>query len=125
MTAIVDAGALIAIESGDRRLAAQLKAWRQVGAPAATHGGVVAQVWRGDRRQQLLAIALNAIEVVPLDRSLGRTAGVLLATSGMSDAIDAALVAMMHDGDVVYTSDPDDIVELLEAAGIDADVVPI
>ena len=125
MTAIIDAGALIAIESGDRLFAARLKACREEGAPAATHGGVVAQVWRGDQRQQLLAIALNAVEVVPLDRSLGRTAGALLAMSGMSDAIDAALVAIMHDGDVVYTSDPDDIVTLLEAAGIDADVVPV
>lgn len=125
MTSVLDAGALIAIESGHRELAALFKARRQEGEIPTTHGGIVAQVWRGGRRQELLAVALRALDVMPLDHALGRSAGALLAMSGGSDAIDAALVAMMHDGDVVYTSDPDDLVRLLESAGIDADIVSV
>lgn len=59
-----------------------------------THGGVIAQVWRGGAgRQTRLARALQAVETVPLDEELGRRAGVLLARSGPVDAIDAALAA--------------------------------
>ena len=38
----------------------------------------------------------------PLDARLGRDAGRLLAASGTSDVIDAALIALMEDGDEVF-----------------------
>ncbi len=91
-----------------------------------THGGIVAQVWRGGRhRQALLARALPAIDVIALDADLGRRAGLLLARTGTADAIDATLAAMARPGDAICTSDPDDIDLLVAAAGTDALVVPV
>lgn len=96
------------------------------GVPAITHGGVVAQVWRGGQgRQALLARSLKSVAVHPLDERLGREAGRLLATSGTTDAVDAAVVALTHPGDKILTSDPGDIDRLVEAAGVDAQVVPV
>ena len=46
----------------------------------------------------------------PSRDSLGR--GVLLARSGLGDAIDAALAAMADHGDLIITSDPDDLAAL-------------
>jgi cystathionine beta-lyase/cystathionine gamma-synthase len=73
----------------------------------------------------MLARALRGVEVEPLDDELGRAAGVLLARTGMADAIDAAVVALAEDGDRILTSDPDDIDRLVEAAGLDVEVVPV
>lgn len=126
MSVIYDTGALVALERG------RLLPWKlfEVATDDAvrkiTHGGVVAQVWRGGHgRQAMLARALQGVEVEPLDDDLGRAAGVLLARTGMSDAIDAAVVALAEDGDRILTSDPDDIDRLVEAAGLDVEVVPV
>ena len=94
--------------------------------PPKTHGGVVAQVWRGGTgRQARLARALRAVEVVPLDAELGRRAGVLLARCGLQDAIDAALAAMADHGDEIITSDPDDLAILVAAGNRRVDIVPL
>lgn len=91
-----------------------------------THGGVIAQVWRGGiGRQATLARALHAVETVPLDEELGRRAGVLLAQSGLTDAIDAALAAMASHSDQIVTSDPDDLAALVAPTGRRIDVIPI
>lgn len=96
------------------------------GQPPVTHGGIVAQVWRGGRgRQALLARALRHVEVVPLDDALGWEAGALLARSGTADAIDAAVVAVARPGDRILTSDPDDIDRLVQASRLDIAVVPV
>ena len=125
MNVILDAGALVALERNERAMWRRLKAARRSGTPPTTHGGVIAQVWRGGAgRQAQLARALRAIEVVPLDIELGRRAGVLLARSGLRDAIDAALAAMADHGDLIITSDPDDLAALVAASARRVDVVP-
>ena len=125
MSVILDAGALVALERNERAMWRRLKAARRSGTPPMTHGGVIAQVWRGGTgRQALLARALQAVEVVPLDVELGRWAGVLLARSGLADAIDAALAAMADHGDQIITSDPDDLAVLVAASTRRVDVVP-
>jgi hypothetical protein len=87
---------------------------------------VVAQVWRGGRRRQnRLVTLLAATEVQPLDDSLGRRAGRLLAVSGSSDAIDAALVCLARDGDDILTSDIRDIRVLAQAADLHVELVPV
>ena len=94
--------------------------------PAVTHGGVVGQAWRkGGPRQALLAKALAAIDVRPLDDALGREAGRLLAHARRSDVIDAALVLLASDDDVILTSDPDDIVPLAEALGREIEIIVV
>ena len=125
MTEILDSGALLALEGNDRRMWRRLKGALQTASPPKTHGGVIAQVWRGGSgRQARLATALQALEIVPLDERLGRRAGVLLADCGLSDAIDAALVALADHGDQIITSDPDDLAILVAASQRRVDVVP-
>ena len=94
MTALVlDAGALIAIDRGDREMLARLRAAQHEGLDLKTHPLVVAQAWRDPAgRQARLARLLAATNVIPLEAATGRRAGELLAKARMSDAIDAALV---------------------------------
>lgn len=126
MSVLFDSGAFIAIESGYQPMDRWLKGARQSGTPLKTHGGVIAQVWRGGTRGQArLARVLRAVEIVPLDEELGRQAGILLAHSGLSDAIDAALVSMADHGDEIITSDPDDLATLVIASQRRIDIIPL
>lgn len=126
MRLICDAGAFVALERGDRATWRRLKAALLAGNPPVTHGGVVAQVWRGGSGRQVpLARALVSVEVVGLDDDLGRSAGVLLGKTGQSDAIDAAVVALATDDDLIVTSDAADIQRLVTASGRHVDVVPL
>ena len=123
---ILDAGALIALEGNSKHMWERFNAALRSGTPPKTHGGVVAQVWRGGTgRQARLARALDLVKVIPLGEELGRRAGILLSRSGLADAIDAALVALAEHGDQIITSDFDDIALLVEAANRRVDVVPI
>ncbi len=125
MSLVLDAGALVAVERGDRDTIAIIKGERLAGRAPVTHGGVVGQVWRGGRgRQANLARLLPGVEVVALDDALGRQAGVLLGAALASDVIDAALVLLAADGDVILTGDPGDLVQLAQAAGTHVDLVP-
>ena len=125
MSLVLDAGALLAVERGDRDLMALLKREWLAGRAPRTHGGVVGQVWRSGGRQATLAVALAAVDVLPLDDDLGRKAGTLLGRARMSDVIDAALVLVAVDGDQLMTSDEDDLAVLAETAGLHVDVVPV
>jgi hypothetical protein len=126
MTLILDAGALIAVERSDREVIALVKGERLAGRTPRSHGGVVAQVWRGGSgRQVTLSRLLGGVDVVALDDRLGRGAGVLLGQAESSDAIDAAVIAMCRDGDVVLTSDPTDLIALARAAGTHVEIVGV
>jgi hypothetical protein len=126
MSLVLDAGAFVAIERGDREVVALLKGELQSGRAVVTHGAVVGQVWRGGSRKQAnLARLLPAIQVMPVDVLLGRRSGELLARSRTSDVVDAALVLLAVDGDSVLTSDPEDILHLATAARLDIDVVRV
>ena len=123
---ILDAGAFIALERDERSMWRRLKSALIAGSPPITHGGVVGQIWRGGTgRQTQLTRTLQALDTASLDLQLGQQAGVLLASAGASDAIDAALVALARSGDRIVTSDPGDINELVAAAGLLVDVVAV
>jgi hypothetical protein len=123
---ILDAAPFMAAERGHREVVALVKRERLAGRPPVTNGGVVAQVWRGGHgRQALLARLLAGVEVVPIDDSLGRRAGTLLAVSGGSDAIDAAVVCLADDGDDILTSDPADLRALAEAADVHVELIAV
>ena len=117
MTTILDAGALIALDRNDRSMWVRLKGLHLAGERPVTHGGVVGQVWRGGPRQARLATALAGTDVRSLDERLGRVAGELLASTRMSDVVDAALVALAADGDEIITLDSDDLGRLAASAG--------
>jgi hypothetical protein len=122
---ILDAGAFLAVERLDRSVVALIKRERQAGRAPLTSGGVVAQVWRrGSGRQAPLARLLAGVEIVPIDAELGRQAGVLLALTGGSDAIDASVICLAADGDEILTSDVTDLRPLAEAADVHVDLIP-
>jgi hypothetical protein len=126
VSVILDSGALVAVERGDRDTVALIKHELSAGRAPLTHGGIVGQVWRGGAgRQATLARLLPGLEIAPLDAALGRRAGVLLAKTRTADVIDAALVLLGSDGDTVLTSDPRDLTVLASAAGVHVDIVPV
>jgi hypothetical protein len=123
---VLDAGAFVAVERGDRDVVALVKRERLARQAPVSHGGIVAQVWRGGSgRQAELARLLAGVDVKAIDEELGKKAGVLLARSGGDDAIDAALMALATDGDEVVTSDPADLSGLAQAAGIHVDLIRV
>jgi hypothetical protein len=123
---VLDAGAFLAVEQGNRDVVALVKKERLAGRTALTCGGVVAQVWRGGHgRQAPVARFLAGVEVVPIGDGLGRRAGLLLGRANRSDAIDAAVVCLASDGDDILTSDPGDLRSLAEAADLHVELIPI
>jgi hypothetical protein len=113
---ILDAGALIAYDRGSPEVQAILeRAERQV-VDVRTTTGVVAQAWRNGSTQAQLARLLKSVREEPFSEERARATGILLARSRTSDVIDAGLVEIMHDGDEVLTSDPEDIFHLAVAA---------
>lgn len=126
MSLILDAGALLAVERGDRDTIALLKRELHARRAPLTHGGVLGQVWRGGAgRQARLARLLPALDVAPLDEAMGRRAGVLLGRAAARDVIDAAVVLLAEDGDTILTSDPGDLESLARAAGVHVDLVAV
>ena len=118
MSLVLDSGALIALEKNDRVMWRRLKVALLANSVPVSHGGIVGQVWRGGGpRQALLARALAAVDIRPLDEGLGRAAGHLLARAGTADVFDAALVLLADDGDDIVTSDPEDIEPLAAVLG--------
>jgi hypothetical protein len=123
---VLDAGAFVAVERGDRDVVALVKRERLAGRSPVTSGAVVAQIWRGGvGRQVPVARLLAGTDVTPVDNGLGRRAGILLARSGHTDAVDATVVCLAADGDDILTSDPVDLRALAEAAGIHVDLIPV
>lgn len=126
MAALVfDAGALIALDRGDRTVIALLTIAAQQSKEVLTSSACIAQAWRDPARQARLTKALKGFVEMPLDAPAARRCGLLLALSGTSDIADAALALLARNGDTVVTSDPDDIKRLLDVTGTEALVHPI
>ena len=123
MNAVLDAGALVAFDKGDREVAAMLELLRSRGISLRTSSAVVAQVWRTGRRQVLLARLLDAVRVRGLGPGDDRRTGELLAASRTSDVADAHLALLVEQDDRILTSDPGDMKLLLGARRIRATVV--
>jgi hypothetical protein len=109
---VLDSGALIAFERGDRGVVALVARALERGAPLAVPAGVVAQTWRNGARHARLVRLLAApiAEVVALNDHAARAVGQLLGVSGTTDVVDAAVVWCARTrGMAVVTSDPDDL----------------
>jgi hypothetical protein len=121
---ILDAGALIAIDRGDRDVLARVNDADKAGDPVRTNAMAVAQVWRGSGgRQARLAKALRDITVEPITREDGMRAGELLGATRTRDAIDASVALLAGPGDRVLTSDAGDLRALCRGAGNKAVVI--
>jgi hypothetical protein len=123
---ILDAGAFVAAEWGNREVLARVKHERRLGRAPLTNGAVVAQIWRGGRGRQVpVAQLLASVEVAPVDHVLGKQAGLLLARTGRHDAIDASVVCLAQDGDDILTSDAGDLLDLVRTAGVHVELIPV
>lgn len=98
MSLVLDAGALMALERGERASWVRLKAAHVRGEVPLTNAAVLGQVWRNGPRQARLSQALAGMDVRSIDEDLGRAAGLLLGVARMSDLIDASIVLIAHDG---------------------------
>jgi predicted nucleic acid-binding protein len=122
---VLDTGAFVAVDRGDRAMAARLRMAERSGSELRSTGVVVAEVWRDERgRQAHLARLLKAVDVRAVDERLGREAGVLLGKAGVTDPTDATVVAIAATGDCVLTSDPVDLGKLVAASHRSILVVP-
>ncbi len=111
----LDAGALIAVDRGERRVISLLERAVAAGATLEVPATVVAQAWRDGRRQARLSRFLGARDVVTvdLDAPSARAVGVMCGLAGVPDVVDGhvALHARRR-GLAVLTSDADDIARL-------------
>jgi hypothetical protein len=99
---VLDAGALVAVDRNDHSMIGRLQAARQHGLELRTTAIVLAQVWRDpDGRQAELARLLRAIDVRPVDERLGRESGILVGRAKTSDPIDATIVLIASNGDLI------------------------
>ena len=115
MRIVLDAGALIALERREQRLWSVLTVAARHRDDVVVPSTVVAQVWRGTRRQAALARALDQCIIAAFD-VMARDIGLLCGRTRTTDICDAhvALVAT-RGGDVLYTGDPDDLEPLIAA----------
>lgn len=125
MIAILDAGALVAVDRRDRRVNAMLRIFQQEQVPVRTSAGVVAQVWRSGAQQANVARLLAGVAVVDLDLSSAKRVGDLLRRSGSSDVVDAHVALLVHSGDSLLTSDPVDLGALLAVRNVAANIVHV
>jgi predicted nucleic acid-binding protein len=109
----LDAGALIAIERGDRTVIAHLKEALARGVDVTTPTVVVAEVWRGGAQSARMGQVLHATIVEPLGEKLARIAGEAIARVKGATVVDAIVMASAAArGDRVLTSDYDDLTRL-------------
>jgi hypothetical protein len=125
MALVLDAGALIGIERGDRAVLSIIAEAQRVGVPLVTSSLVVAQVWRGGSPEARLARFLGAVAEEALGPDRSRPAGELLGRSGEIDVVDASVVALAEDGDEILTGDLEDMARLVRASGRDVVVTPV
>ncbi len=118
---VLDAGALIALDRGDKRMIALLHRGLAQGRTFRVPAGVVGQAWRDGRRQVTLARFLRSeeVEIIPLDEQLARACGELCSATNSADVIEASVVILARERrDPIATSDPNDLRRLYPAAQI-------
>ncbi len=106
-----DTGALIALERRSARARKILERATELKIRISVPSVVITEWWRGrsDMRDHIAA----AVRIEPLTERLARLAGEALASVRSATAIDAIVMASAAQrGDVVYTSDVDDLQRL-------------
>jgi hypothetical protein len=123
VSTVLDAGALIAFDRGDRDVQARIAVAQAATSGLVTVAPVVGQAWRNGARQAWLARMLHGIDVRGVTEADARRGGELLPAAGTGDIVDALLALTVVPGDQVLTSNPDDLAVLLDARCIEARVV--
>src|SRR5262249_40178958 len=110
-----DAGGLIALDRGDRRVLALLARAAELGARVTVPATALAQAMRRPSQQSRLSRLVRQPKpaLVPLDGPDATQVGILLAKSRTTDVVDAHVVicARRH-GEAIVTSDAEDLKRL-------------
>lgn len=108
---VLDAGALIALDRGNRRIMSVLSEAVEHSKAVVVPAGVLAQVWRGGRQARIARLLADpAVEVVALDQAQAKIVGGLCGVTNTSDVVDASVVVCGRTGrSTIVTSDPDDL----------------
>lgn len=123
MAITYDTGALVAADRGERRMWARHRALLERHEVPTVPAPVLAQGWRGGARQALLSRLLAGCQVEALDEPRARAVGALATRADATDVVDAAVVeGALRRGDVVLSSDPDDLRAIAAADGIRLEV---
>lgn len=111
----LDAGALIALDRGDRRMVTLLARAREHGDRITIPATVLAQALRSPARQARVVRLCRqpSTDLIALDGPEATAVGRLLAASGASDIVDAhVIVCARRARQAVLTSDPGDITRI-------------
>jgi len=105
-----DTGALIAADRGEHRMWSRHRALLARQEVPTVPAPVLAQGWRGGARQARLAKFLVGCRVEPLDNTQARAVGGIAALAETTDIVDTTVVeGALRRGDLVVSSDPDDL----------------
>jgi predicted nucleic acid-binding protein len=119
---VLDAGALIALERGDKKMRALVDVAARASRALVVPAAVVAQVWRDGSRQVALArlLKMENVEVPPLDEGCCRAVGALCGRAGTRDVVDALVVlTARHLGALVISSDRGDLLKIDPALAVE------
>jgi predicted nucleic acid-binding protein len=106
-----DTGALIGLERRRHRMRKVLDVAERDGVTITVPAVVVAEWWR--RASSAADGILAMVTVEPMDKGLAKVAGEALAAIGRAGVVDAIVMASAaRRGDVVYTSDVEDLERL-------------
>lgn len=125
MSAVLDAGALLAVDKRDRAVGAMLRILQRDGVPVLTSAGAVAQVWRDGRRQANLARVLPGVDVAAVDEVSAKKVGQLLRENETSDVVDGHIALLVQPKDQVLTGDEPDIKALLRTRRVRATIIRV
>jgi hypothetical protein len=113
-----DAGALVAVDRGERRMWARHRALLAAREVPTVPAPVVAQAWRGGSRQALLSRILVGCDVEVLDDVRARAVGALAARAATTDIVDVCVVeGALRRHDLVISSDLVDLAAIAGAVG--------
>jgi predicted nucleic acid-binding protein len=113
MGVTLDTGALIALERRSARMAKVINEATAGRVVITVPAAAVAEWWRGSSRR--LDGILAMFDVEPLTERLAKLAGEAISAVPGASVVDAmVMVSAAIRGDVVYTSDEDDLVRLRE-----------
>jgi hypothetical protein len=125
VSAVLDAGALVAVDKRDRAVGAMLRVLQRDGVPVLTSAGAIAQVWRHGRRQANLARVLPGVDIASLDEPSAKKVGELLRENATNDLVDAHIALLVQPKDQVLTSDHPDIKALLRTRRVRATIIGV
>ena len=124
---VLDAGAVIHVESNPRgRVYGACRDVLDAGTPALLPTVVLAQVWRASPRQAPVAMLRRMCKPIPFTEDVAEAVGRLLALTGTSDVVDAAVViAAVSHNCAVLTSDPGDLGKLADSVGVQVPLIVV